>query len=209
VVPLVLASMGQWALAFRGGHQTLIGGWVAGRGCMVTEADNNLLAIVPTYTMALAFIVLLLSAFKLFVDGKTQRHFMKRLFEDGLIYFVIAFVVNLMASIISLLNLSPIMSLNANIPAGVISAIAACRLIRRLGLVHSDRPKDYSWMKNLSRIFESSKASDKPGSGERKKETTQRGPEKSFVVFDPTPRDDPESQHSSNAQMSSMDSIPC
>ncbi|KAG6334718.1 hypothetical protein ID866_4378 [Astraeus odoratus] len=56
----------------------------------------------------------------------------KLIFGDGLIYFVIAFLSNLIATIFMLLNLNAVMSIIANVPAAIACTIAACRVVRRL-----------------------------------------------------------------------------
>ncbi|EDR06508.1 uncharacterized protein LACBIDRAFT_299962 [Laccaria bicolor S238N-H82] len=53
------------------------------------------------------------------------------LFEDGLIFFSIAFLANLCSTVFMLLNLKLIMTI-INVPAVIVSSIVACRAVRRL-----------------------------------------------------------------------------
>ena len=75
-----------------GVFQVLIGAWIPGKGCVITKADNTLLAVVLIYDMAFNFIILSLTAYKVFFDPKSQCRLMTRIFNDGLIYFLIAWV---------------------------------------------------------------------------------------------------------------------
>lgn len=82
--------------------------------------------------MAFDLLVLLLTAFKLLYPATGRSRLVALIFNDGLIYFVIAFLVNLLATIFMLLDLNPIMSIIANVPAAIASTIVATRVVRRL-----------------------------------------------------------------------------
>ncbi|KDQ55474.1 hypothetical protein JAAARDRAFT_195845 [Jaapia argillacea MUCL 33604] len=57
---------------------------------------------------------------------------MNMIWGDGLIYFVIAFVANVLATTFMLLNLNPTMSVIFDVPAAVASTIVSTRAVRRL-----------------------------------------------------------------------------
>ncbi|EEB86675.1 hypothetical protein MPER_16286, partial [Moniliophthora perniciosa FA553] len=87
--------------------------------------------------MCFDLIVFLLNAYKLFLRrGNTnamgESRLGKMIFGDGLIYFFIAFLANLIATVFMLLRLNPIMSVIFNVPAVIASTICATRAVRRL-----------------------------------------------------------------------------
>ncbi|KAG6856949.1 hypothetical protein H0H87_011935 [Tephrocybe sp. NHM501043] len=92
--------------------------------------------------MVFDFTVLCLTAFKLVVgSNNNSSRLVSLIFKDGLIYFVIAFLANLIATIFMLLNLNPVMSIIANVPAAIASTIVACRAVRRLSNYTSQGPE--------------------------------------------------------------------
>jgi len=82
--------------------------------------------------MTFDFIVLWLTAWKLAFPSGGRFGLVAMIFEDGLIYFLVAFLSNLIATIFMMLNLNAVMSVIANVPAAVVSTIAASRVVRRL-----------------------------------------------------------------------------
>ncbi|KAG6901984.1 hypothetical protein C0995_005943 [Termitomyces sp. Mi166 len=111
--------------------------WVGGTGCVITWTNNKVLAATFVYAMCFDLVVLLLNAYKLLdIDSKDKglmsSRIAKMIFEDGLIYFVIAFVANLLATVFMVLNLNQIMNVIFNVPAAVASTIVASRVVRRL-----------------------------------------------------------------------------
>ncbi|KAJ3556812.1 hypothetical protein NM688_g1816 [Phlebia brevispora] len=132
IVVLVLIIMGHWSLLL---HGLLIkAAWIPGTGCAITNTDNTLLAATFVYSMCFDFFILVLTAVKLVLPsrGSEQSRLVKLIFGDGLIFFILAFVVNLLATIFMLLNLNPVMSIIANVPAAITSTVASCRVVRRL-----------------------------------------------------------------------------
>ncbi|KAJ7665965.1 hypothetical protein DFH06DRAFT_1185484 [Mycena polygramma] len=129
-VPLVGVILGHWSLLLHG--VLLKAAWIPGQGCVITETDNHLLATTFIYGMIFDFTVLCLTAWKLLFPTGGKSRLVSLIFNDGLIYFVIAFLSNLLATIFMLLNLNPVMSIIANVPAAVASTIVACRAVRRL-----------------------------------------------------------------------------
>ncbi|KAL4246698.1 hypothetical protein ABKN59_009038 [Abortiporus biennis] len=131
VIPLILIIMGHWSLLLHG--VLLKATWLDG-ACVITNTDNKILAGSFIYSMAFDFVVLILTAAKLaFPTKKSQRSRLTTLiFGDGLIFFIIAFLANLLATTFMLVNLNPVMSIVANVPAAIASTIVACRAVRRL-----------------------------------------------------------------------------
>ena len=59
--------------------------------CVIVETNNGLMAAIFIYSMSFDFVILVLTAVKLF-SGSGYSRFRGFIFNDGLIYFVIAFV---------------------------------------------------------------------------------------------------------------------
>ncbi|KZT71852.1 hypothetical protein DAEQUDRAFT_743957 [Daedalea quercina L-15889] len=132
VLPLVAVIMGHWALLL---HGVLIkAAWIPGEGCAITNTNNKLLAVTFIYSMVFDFSVLVLTAWKLVFPAVRQQksRIVQLIFTDGLIFFFIAFLSNLLATIFMLLNLNAVMSIIANVPAAIASTIVACRVVRHL-----------------------------------------------------------------------------
>lgn len=129
---LVLVIMGHWSLLLHG--ILLKAEWVPGTGCVIVNTDNTMLAATFIYSMCFDFTVLVLTAWKLVLPTKRaeRSRLVNLIFGDGLIFFFIAFLANLIATIFMLLNLNAVMSIIANVPAAIASSIVACRAVRRL-----------------------------------------------------------------------------
>ncbi|KAJ3776271.1 hypothetical protein FB446DRAFT_842590, partial [Lentinula raphanica] len=138
VVPLILLILGQWSLLLHGALLKSI--YEPEQGCIIVETDSRLLLAGAAYTMCFDFVVLSLTAWKLVIGASSSEVRMSRsklvvlIFSDGLIYFIVAFVFNLLVTIFMSLDLNAVMSIIANIPLGIGSTIAACRAVRRLAL---------------------------------------------------------------------------
>ncbi|KAF8636935.1 hypothetical protein AX17_003186 [Amanita inopinata Kibby_2008] len=131
VIPLVAVILGHWSLLLHG--ILLKAEWSSQlQQCVITETSNRILAITFIYSMSFDFLVLILTGCKLIYPASGRSRLVNLIFKDGLIYFVIAFLANLLATIFMLLNLNPIMSIIANVPAAIASTIVACRAVRRL-----------------------------------------------------------------------------
>lgn len=132
IVGLVLVIMGHWSLLLHG--ILLKAAWVPGQGCVITNTNNTLLAATFIYSMCFDFTVLVLTAVKLVIPTRSSERsrLVTLIFGDGLIFFVIAFLSNLIATVFMLLNLNAVMSIIANVPAAIASTIVACRAVRRL-----------------------------------------------------------------------------
>ncbi|KAF9010225.1 hypothetical protein BDQ17DRAFT_1347770 [Cyathus striatus] len=143
VVPLIVVILGHWSLLLHG--ILLKAAWIPEQGgCVITETNNKLLAVTFIYSMVFDFVVLSLTAFKLIYPATGRSRLVELIFKDGLIYFLIAFLANLLATIFMLLNLNPVMSIIANVPAAICSTIVACRVVRRLSRFTSKGPEVFA-----------------------------------------------------------------
>jgi hypothetical protein len=118
---LVLAILGHWACIFAGVSLTAV--YVPGQGCAITHTNSRLISVVFLYSMCFDFFVLALSAAKLAFPIQGRSQLVRLLFQDGLIYFIIAFVANLTATTFMFLNLNPIMSIIFNVPSAIASTV--------------------------------------------------------------------------------------
>ncbi|KAJ3754921.1 hypothetical protein EV360DRAFT_96374 [Lentinula raphanica] len=148
VVPLILLILGQWSLLLHG--ILLKATYVPEQGCVIVETDSRLLLAGFTYTMCFDFVVLSLTAWKLVINAPSSKvmgrsKLVVLIFGDGLIYFIIAFLSNLLATIFMLLDLNPVMSIIANVPSAIGSTIVACRAVRRLALFTSSGPEMFAY----------------------------------------------------------------
>ncbi|KIK54882.1 hypothetical protein GYMLUDRAFT_48276 [Collybiopsis luxurians FD-317 M1] len=148
VIPLVLVILGHWSLLL---HGILVKAAYdpALPGCAITKTDNTLLAVTFIYTMCFDFVVLSLIAWKLVIkapSSKTvgQSKLVVLIFGDGLIYFIIAFLANLLATVFMILNLNAVMSIVANVPAAIASTTVACRAVRRFAKFASLGPEMFA-----------------------------------------------------------------
>ncbi|KAI0356002.1 hypothetical protein OH77DRAFT_1538306 [Trametes cingulata] len=131
VIPIVVVILGHWSLILQG--VLVKASWIEGQGCVVTGSNNTILAATFIYSMCFDLVILLLSMYKLVIGVKGGRsQLMTLLFKDGLVYFIIAFLSNLLATVFIMLNLNAIMSVIFNVPAAIFSTIVACRAVRRL-----------------------------------------------------------------------------
>jgi len=131
VCPLVVIILAHWSLLMHGVNVKTA--WVAGQGCVILNTNTTVLAATWIYSMIFDFIVMALTAVKLLEPGSGSRsNLVDLIFTDGLIYFLAAFLSNVVATTFMLLNLNPVMSIIANVPAAVVSTIVACRVVRRL-----------------------------------------------------------------------------
>ena len=75
--------------------------WVPGQGCAITNTDNTMLAATFIYSMCFDFTVLVLTAWKLVLPTKRSERsrLVNLIFGDGLIFFFIAFLANLIATV--------------------------------------------------------------------------------------------------------------
>ncbi|KAG7448465.1 uncharacterized protein BT62DRAFT_979501 [Guyanagaster necrorhizus] len=130
---LILLILGHWSLILQG--VLIKADWIPETDtCAITSAKNTILAATFIYSMVFDFVILSLNTYKLVgrrgPSGGSQLT--RMLFSDGLVYFIIAFLSNLIATVFMCLNLNAIMSVIFNVPAAIGSTIVACRAVRRL-----------------------------------------------------------------------------
>ncbi|KAH8822636.1 hypothetical protein DL96DRAFT_1698148 [Flagelloscypha sp. PMI_526] len=113
--------LGHWSLILQGALLTAV--FIPGQGCIIINTNDTVLVATFIYGMCFDFVVLLLNAWRLCnlpetlrtdaaAFGYTGWHKSKLgrlIFRDGLIYFVVAFLANLLATIFMLLHLNAIM----------------------------------------------------------------------------------------------------
>ncbi|KAF9225732.1 hypothetical protein BS17DRAFT_699505 [Gyrodon lividus] len=133
---IVLIVLGHWSLILQG--VLLTATWIPGVGCAIVESNTTILAATFIYSMCFDFVVLCLTAYRLAWTqrrtGVSGRHsnLVRMIFSDGLVYFIIAFLANLLATIFMILDLNAVMSVLFNVPAAIASTIVASRAVRRL-----------------------------------------------------------------------------
>ncbi|KAJ3572301.1 hypothetical protein NP233_g3183 [Leucocoprinus birnbaumii] len=160
---LVAVILGHWSLILQGVQ--LKAAWVPGAGCVITETNNRILAAIFIYSMCFDLLVLLLNTYKLAgvrtgADGLLGKsRLAKMIFTDGLIYFILAFIANLLATVFMVLNLNQIMSVIFNVPAAVCSTIVACRVVRRLTSFTQAGPDVYTNSNSAGNHFKGPSAS--------------------------------------------------
>jgi len=133
---LILVIIGQWPLIFLAGHFQAQWFDQDDLYCYSKDSNRKILSAFFIYAMCFDLIVLLLTSYKLFVLNQTKMSGGSRvaqmIYVDGLIFFIVAFLVNLMATICINLNLNPLMDIMFSGPAAVFGSIVACRAVRRL-----------------------------------------------------------------------------
>jgi len=107
--------------------------WIEGRGCSA-NSDSILMLTTLIYTICFNLGVLVLTAWGLaFKFGKKRSSRVATLiFKDGLIFFIAAFLVDIIAVVFIVLDMNPIMLTLANVLPTTLSTIVACRAVRRL-----------------------------------------------------------------------------
>ncbi|KAG8862243.1 hypothetical protein FRB96_001822 [Tulasnella sp. 330] len=136
VIPLVVMSLGQWAILLHSVATLSVHYIPAAGGCVVTDAPHVFLQLLYIYTMAFDLLVLVLSTIGLLRlpgrSGNKASGLWTLLNRDGLFFFIVAFTSNLVAVILILLDLNPIMNVITSVPAAAVSATVACRSFVRL-----------------------------------------------------------------------------
>jgi hypothetical protein len=133
---LILLILGHWSVILQGVQLTV--SWQEPAGCVIQKTNNTLLAATFIYSMSLDLVVLLLNVWKLGMGtmglGAMRKHssVAQLIFGDGLIYFFIAFISNLVATVFMILNLNAVMNVIFNVPAVIAATIVSGRLVRRL-----------------------------------------------------------------------------
>ncbi|KAF8843882.1 hypothetical protein BDN67DRAFT_1008582 [Paxillus ammoniavirescens] len=112
--------------------------WVPGVGCVLVGGSTTIAVAIFIYSMCFDFIVLCLTAYKLAWDprrtGSSALHtkLVRMIFSDGLVYFIVALLANLTATVFMMLDLNAVMNVLFNAPAAIASTIMASWAVRRL-----------------------------------------------------------------------------
>ncbi|EIN09346.1 hypothetical protein PUNSTDRAFT_120595 [Punctularia strigosozonata HHB-11173 SS5] len=123
--------LGQWFLIFRSLPLTAV--YVPDFGCAATSVSKTFIAASYVYTMVVDTTILVLSVYKLGVSLRERNPpLVKLLVRDGVVYFLIVVVFNVVSVTFILLDLNPVLRSMFGLPAGVVSVIASCRSVRRL-----------------------------------------------------------------------------
>ncbi|KAH7868942.1 uncharacterized protein C8R40DRAFT_796977 [Lentinula edodes] len=136
-IVLIVAILGHWSLILQAGVLLKAAWSPEANQCIIISTNNTILAATFIYSMVFDLLVFLLNAYKLGsrkgnISSMGESRLGKLLFGDGLVYFFVAFLSNLLATVFMLLNLNSIMTVIFNIPAAISSTIVACRVVRRL-----------------------------------------------------------------------------
>ncbi|KAJ7634582.1 hypothetical protein FB45DRAFT_909244 [Roridomyces roridus] len=150
---LTVIILGHWSLILQG--VLLKAAWVADANtCQIVSTNNKILAATFTYSMCFDLIVFLLNLYKL-GSRRGASGLTKMIFKDGLVFFFVAFLSNLIATVFMFLDLNPIMSVIFNVPAAIASTIVATRAVRRLTNFTSQGPEMYQPSSSASGGFSS------------------------------------------------------
>ncbi|CCA78000.1 hypothetical protein PIIN_00712 [Serendipita indica DSM 11827] len=131
IIPLGLISAGQWGILLHGITTVKAFYDPTTNACVVAQVDGLFLNLVYLWTMFTDLIVLILTLVGLLITpGRSQLW--KLLLNDGILYFLVAFLVNTVPAVMLLINLNPVMNVMFSIPAVGISSSVACRSFVRL-----------------------------------------------------------------------------
>ncbi|KIK68477.1 hypothetical protein GYMLUDRAFT_720067 [Collybiopsis luxurians FD-317 M1] len=148
-IVLTLVILGHWALILQAGVLLKVAWNDQTSQCQIISTNNRILAATFIYSMLFDLLVFLLNAYKLssrkgHASALGESRLGRMLFGDGLVYFFIAFLGNLLATVFMLLNLNYIMTVIFNVPAAIASTIVACRVVRRLSNFTNEEPEMFN-----------------------------------------------------------------
>ncbi|KAJ7468091.1 hypothetical protein FB451DRAFT_1092582 [Mycena latifolia] len=139
---LIVVILGHWSLILQGVLLKAV--WSPEQNtCLISGTNNTILAATFTYSMCFDLVVFVLNAYKLGIKRRGSSKLSKMIFKDGLIFFFIAFLANLVATVFMILNLNQIMNVIFNVPAAIASTIVATRAVRHLTNFTSQGPEMY------------------------------------------------------------------
>jgi hypothetical protein len=140
VWPLVVLMLGQWSLLLHGVLLTAQWNPVLG-ACVIVKTENKILAASFVYTMCFDALVMFLTGYKLATTGGIGRGQRSKLvdmiFSDGLIFFIMAFLANAIATGFMLSDLNPVMSIIFNVPSATVSTVRYSSLHPRPTRAHT------------------------------------------------------------------------
>ncbi|KAI0784687.1 hypothetical protein C8Q75DRAFT_778375 [Abortiporus biennis] len=131
-------SLAQFTFLIYSGASGLSAQWSSEiRSCLIESHHEVLLAANFLYTVIYDFIIFILCIYgvsKLAAETKLVR----TLYAQGLLYVVVTFIVNIPASVFTILHLNPVMSIIFSPPAATFSVIFSCRALLLLRSVNAD-----------------------------------------------------------------------
>ncbi|KAF9261388.1 hypothetical protein L218DRAFT_1001668 [Marasmius fiardii PR-910] len=140
---LVTLILGHWSVILLGIQLKAV--WSNQQNaCVIINPNAAIVTATFVYSTGFTFILFLLNVFKPFLSRRGgnvlgESRVMQFVFSDGLIYFFIAFLANLVTTVVMLVRVSPAMGVIFNIPAVIITTICATRALRRLDNFFEDK----------------------------------------------------------------------
>ncbi|KAL4252738.1 hypothetical protein ABKN59_004074 [Abortiporus biennis] len=134
-VPVGVLNLGLFGIICTGTQ--ISSEWVDGQGCAVTKTDHKILVSMYAWALGLDSIVLFLTIYKLMISSSARGYnghsqLVRLLIRDGVLYFVVAFLFNIVVVVLDGLSLNSVMSTITNIPDSCFVSIAAMRAVRNL-----------------------------------------------------------------------------
>ncbi|KAA1466161.1 hypothetical protein DENSPDRAFT_15606 [Dentipellis sp. KUC8613] len=105
--------------------------------CVVVSTKPVYLQVTFFFTMIFDLLILILAAAKV-LHRTCDFDVWALLFDEGLVFFLVAGLSNILPAVFGILNLNSVMNLITTIPASVVTAIAACRTVVQLPEVQAD-----------------------------------------------------------------------
>lgn len=137
IAVLVILILGHWSLILLGIQIKAV--WNDNQHACTVDSGSHIAIMTATFVYSTCFtlIVFLLNAYRLYSCRKGQNVLGESrvvwiVFSDGLVYFFIAFLANLVATVVMLVRPSPVMDVVFNVPVVIVTTICATRTIRRL-----------------------------------------------------------------------------
>ncbi|KAJ8089626.1 hypothetical protein PM082_014884 [Marasmius tenuissimus] len=99
VLALTILLVGQFGVIIRSIPTRIRGVYVKESGCVMASAETDPVSVLYIVTMVVDFVILLLTVYKTYVEYRDMYHsgLIRLIFRDGLAYFAVVFVANLVA----------------------------------------------------------------------------------------------------------------
>ncbi|EPQ51635.1 hypothetical protein GLOTRDRAFT_141006 [Gloeophyllum trabeum ATCC 11539] len=152
VLGLVLLVVGHWTILLMS-VTSVSASWSAERGtCIFISADRNRVLMLYTYTIAIDFIVLVMTFLPAVRTAGRLSHsaLWDKLCKQGILYFIAACTAYIFPLVFIVLNLNEIMNVICSIPAGCLSMMASCRSVTALLKDGDDRRASHNSVHSLS-----------------------------------------------------------
>ncbi|KAF9528074.1 hypothetical protein CPB83DRAFT_366671 [Crepidotus variabilis] len=162
IAGLCLMTLGQWGI-IANGIRASSASWLEGYGCFPSfDSTWYWTLVLFIYTVVFDFVFLVLNAYKLGIRGgaRSKSGFANLIFKQGLIFYMIAFLVDLLAIIFLAMNLNLVMATIMTMPAELIPTLIAGHAFRSLTMFST--PTD---MSTQSSLFFAKSHSRRPSNG--------------------------------------------